>query len=60
MEDVRVVIFCVALSDYDQLGLDASGGSRRLQNKMIQSRDLFEATIRYQLRLANSLVISTV
>jgi hypothetical protein len=45
-EDVRVVIFSVALSDYDQLGLSASGGSRRLLNKMIQSRDLFESTIR--------------
>jgi hypothetical protein len=45
-EDVRVVIFSVALSDYDQLGLSASGGSRRLVNKMIQSRDLFESTIR--------------
>lgn len=46
-EDVRVVIFSVALSDYDQLGLSASGGSRRLVNKMIQSRDLFESTIRH-------------
>ncbi|KQK19749.1 extra-large guanine nucleotide-binding protein 3 [Brachypodium distachyon] len=45
-EDVRAVIFSVALSDYDQLGAPASGGSRRLLNKMIQSRDLFEATIR--------------
>ncbi|KAF7092837.1 hypothetical protein CFC21_095290 [Triticum aestivum] len=46
-EDVRAVIFSVALSDYDQLGAPASGNSRRLENKMIQSRDLFEATIRH-------------
>ncbi|XP_062233774.1 extra-large guanine nucleotide-binding protein 3-like [Phragmites australis] len=45
-EDVRMVIFSVALSDYDQLGVPASGGSRLLVNKMVQSRDLFEATIR--------------
>jgi hypothetical protein len=41
-----MVIFSVALSDYDQLGAPASGSSRTLVNKMIQSRDLFEATIR--------------
>uniref|UniRef100_A0ACD5ZQQ5 Uncharacterized protein n=1 Tax=Avena sativa TaxID=4498 RepID=A0ACD5ZQQ5_AVESA len=46
-EDVRVVIFSVSLSDYDQLGAPTSGSSRRLQNKMIQTRDLFEATIRH-------------
>ncbi|KAG0512412.1 hypothetical protein BDA96_10G010700 [Sorghum bicolor] len=45
-EDVSMVIFSVALSDYDQLGAPASGSSRTLTNKMIQSRDLFEATIR--------------
>lgn len=45
-EDVSMVIFSVALSDYDQLGAPASGSSRTLVNKMIQSRDLFEATIR--------------
>nr|CAB3469238.1 unnamed protein product [Digitaria exilis] len=45
-EDVRMVIFSVALSDYDQLALPGSDGSRSLLNKMIQSRDLFEATIR--------------
>ncbi|KAG2603780.1 hypothetical protein PVAP13_4NG011300 [Panicum virgatum] len=46
-EDVRMVIFSVALSDYDQLAAPGSVGSRSLVNKMIQSRDLFEATIRY-------------
>ncbi|CAD6340553.1 unnamed protein product [Miscanthus lutarioriparius] len=45
-EDVSMVIFSVALSDYDELGAPASGSSRTLMNKMIQSRDLFEATIR--------------
>ncbi|CAN6179722.1 unnamed protein product [Urochloa humidicola] len=45
-EDVRMVIFSVALSDYDQLAVPGSSGSRSLVNKMIQSRDLFEATIR--------------
>jgi hypothetical protein len=45
-EDVRMVIFCVALSDYDQLGPPVSG-SRPLVNKMMQSKELFEATIRY-------------
>ncbi|KAL6861408.1 hypothetical protein ACP4OV_017108 [Aristida adscensionis] len=45
-EDVSMVIFSVALSDYDQLGVPSSGGSRHLVNKMIESRDLFEATIR--------------
>lgn len=46
-EDVRMVIFSVALSDYDQVAVPGSNGSRSLLNKMIQSRDLFEATIRY-------------
>ncbi|XP_072994168.1 extra-large guanine nucleotide-binding protein 3-like isoform X1 [Typha latifolia] len=45
-EDVRTVIFCVALSDYDQLGAPVSGNNRPLQNKMMQSKELFEATIR--------------
>ncbi|KQJ92764.1 extra-large guanine nucleotide-binding protein 3 [Brachypodium distachyon] len=45
-EDVRMVIFCVALSDYDQVGPPVNGNSRLLLNKMIQSKELFEATIR--------------
>ncbi|KAL6544166.1 Extra-large guanine nucleotide-binding protein 3 [Orobanche gracilis] len=48
-EDVRVVVFCVALSDYDQVWLspEASGGDALLHNKMIQSKDLFETLIRH-------------
>jgi hypothetical protein len=46
-EDFSMVIFSVSLSDYDQLGAPSIGGNSPLVNKMIQSRDLFEATIRY-------------
>lgn len=41
-EDVRVVIFCVALSDYDQFGGDGDGA---LMNKMLLSRKLFESIV---------------
>ena len=46
-EDVRMVIFCIALSDYDQVGPPANGNSQPLLNKMMESKELFEATIRY-------------
>ncbi|XP_018502919.2 extra-large guanine nucleotide-binding protein 3-like isoform X2 [Pyrus x bretschneideri] len=43
-EDVRAVIFCVALSDYDQMWADSNG---LLRNKMLASRDLFEILVRH-------------
>ncbi|XP_016203384.1 extra-large guanine nucleotide-binding protein 3 [Arachis ipaensis] len=43
-EDVRVVIFCVALSDYDQLWPTSTG---QFRNKMLASRDLFESLVRH-------------
>lgn len=38
-EDVRIVIFCVALSDYDQYAMDGDGA---LANKMLLSKKFFE------------------
>ncbi|XP_019430454.1 PREDICTED: extra-large guanine nucleotide-binding protein 3-like isoform X1 [Lupinus angustifolius] len=43
-EDVRVVIFCVALSDYDQMWPNSTG---ELRNKMLVSRDLFKSLVRH-------------
>ncbi|CAA0835739.1 Extra-large guanine nucleotide-binding protein 3, partial [Striga hermonthica] len=47
-EDVRVVVFCVALSDYDQVWV-SSDASREphLTNRMIQSRDFFESMVKH-------------
>ncbi|XP_042020677.1 extra-large guanine nucleotide-binding protein 1-like [Salvia splendens] len=39
LEDVRIVIFCVSLSDYDQFALDADGNR---VNKMMLSKKFFE------------------
>lgn len=41
-DDVRLVIFCVAASDYDEYYEDANG---TIVNKMIESRQLFESIV---------------
>ncbi|KAJ7975288.1 Extra-large guanine nucleotide-binding protein like [Quillaja saponaria] len=43
-EDVRTVMFCVALSDYDQM---LAHGTAPLHNKILASRDLFESLVRH-------------
>ncbi|XP_057829043.2 extra-large guanine nucleotide-binding protein 3 [Cryptomeria japonica] len=43
-EDVRAVIFCVAISEYDQMWAESNGP---LHNKMILSRDLFENVVKH-------------
>lgn len=46
-EDVRVVVFCVALNEYDQWSLapENTGSGALLQNKMMQSKELFAAMV---------------
>lgn len=39
LEDVRIVIFCVSLSEYDQFALDGDGNT---VNKMLLSKKFFE------------------
>lgn len=41
-EDVRIVIFCVALTDYDQFCDDGSGVPK---NKMLVSKQFFESIV---------------
>uniref|UniRef100_A0A3Q7FN42 Extra-large guanine nucleotide-binding protein 3-like n=1 Tax=Solanum lycopersicum TaxID=4081 RepID=A0A3Q7FN42_SOLLC len=43
-EDVKVVVFCVALSDYD---LEWTRGDGTSENKMLASRDVFESLVRH-------------
>lgn len=51
-EDARTVIFCVALSDYDQLAVPVHGSCKPLQNKMMQTKELFENTVKYAFSLS--------
>ncbi|RAL50527.1 hypothetical protein DM860_014469 [Cuscuta australis] len=41
-EDVRIVIFCVSLSDYDQYRVDETG---ELVNKMVLTKRFFESVV---------------
>ncbi|CAA0811691.1 Extra-large guanine nucleotide-binding protein 3 [Striga hermonthica] len=47
-EDVRVVVFYVALSDYDQVWVSSDASCEpHLTNHMIQSRDFFESMVKH-------------
>ncbi|CAN6299887.1 unnamed protein product [Urochloa humidicola] len=42
LEEVRAIIFCISLADYDQMWVQGSG---EFCNKMVASRDMFEDVI---------------
>ena len=44
LEEVRAIIFCISLADYDQMWVQSSGEPC---NKMITSRDMFEDLIKH-------------
>ncbi|RLN39939.1 extra-large guanine nucleotide-binding protein 3-like isoform X1 [Panicum miliaceum] len=44
LEEVRAIIFCISLADYDQMWVQSSGEPC---NKMISSRDMFEDLIKH-------------
>ena len=44
LEEVRAIIFCISLADYDQMWVQSSGEPF---NKMITSRDMFEGLIKH-------------
>ncbi|KAM3589578.1 Guanine nucleotide-binding protein alpha-2 subunit [Umbelopsis sp. WA50703] len=50
-ESVTSIIFCVALSEYDQVLLEASG-----QNRMLESLVLFESVINSRWFLRSSII----
>jgi len=43
-EDVRAVIFCVSINEYDQMWVEDNG---ILRNKMILSKELFENVVKH-------------
>lgn len=45
-EDARAIIFCIDLSDYDQHGEPVHGKNKSFVNKIMQSKELFETTVR--------------
>lgn len=44
-EDVRAIIFCIGLSDYDQMWAEGNG---HLRNKMTLSKELFENVVKHR------------
>ncbi|XP_047337582.1 extra-large guanine nucleotide-binding protein 3-like [Impatiens glandulifera] len=55
-EDVRVIVFCVSLSDYDQMWAPQGTTTVPLQNKLLASRDLFENLVKHP-SFGNTLIV---